>query len=107
MNTEKRMSARRMQSGQVHVDVINATENTRYEGAMKDVSKNGIRLHGKHPIEKNTMLELLVEFEQDHSQYSLLGNVKWVTETTEHEYIAGLELLESKSKDISQWQENF
>ena len=109
MNMEKRSSVRHLQNGQIHVDVVksNQVKSTRYEGAMKDVSKNGIRLHGKHPIEKDTMLKLLIEFEQDHSQYSLSGNVKWVTETTEHEFIAGLELLESSSKDISQWREQF
>lgn len=109
MNNEKRRSIRRSQSGQVHVDVSEAgvRDSHRYEGAMKDISKNGIRLHGKHPIEKDTMLKLVIEFEQDHSQYSLAGSVKWVTETTEHEFIAGLELQESNSKDISEWREQF
>ena len=109
MNTEKRSSARRSQSGQIHVDVVgaNGSERTRYEGAMKDISKTGVRLHGKHPIEKNAMLELLIEFEQDHSQYNLSGSVKWVTETTESEFIAGLELQESISKDISLWRKQF
>jgi Tfp pilus assembly protein PilZ len=108
MNTEKRKSNRRSCKGQVHVDATESGKHSyRYEGAMRDISINGVRLHGKHPIEIGAKLKLLIELEQNNSQYSLSGSVKWVTETTEHEFIAGLELQESNSKDILQWREQF
>jgi len=112
MVEEKRNHPRRSQNGQVHVDILTASNESieeviRYEGAMKDISPNGIRLHGKHPLEKNAVLELMVEFEADHSKYNLSGSVKWVTETTENEFVAGLELTENDSKDINSWRSNF
>ena len=112
MVEEKRSFPRQTQSEQVHVDILKASNetidsNVRYEGRMKDISHNGIRLHGKHPLEKNATLDLLVEFEADHAKYNLSGCVKWVTETTEHEFVAGLELSESESTDINKWHQIF
>ena len=112
MTDEKRVYPRQSQNGQVHVDVIRAEDGEndgaiRYEGAMRDVSQNGIRLHGKHPIEKGANLSLVVEFESNNKHYSLAGSVRWVTETTEHEFIAGLELTDAESKDIESWRNIF
>ena len=110
MFQEKRSSVRQNKNAAVHVDVISNTnhsdEPVRYEGSTKDISQQGIRLHGKHPIEKGQLVELMVELEADHSQFRLKGDVKWVTETTESEYIAGLKLLDSSS-DFAKWQAVF
>jgi len=112
MMEEKRSSVRRSENGAVHVDVLAVSDQAsnsiiRYEGSMRDISLNGIRLHGKHALEKGSILELLVELESNDSKYNLSGNVKWVTETTENEFVAGLELVEGKSSDISAWQAIF
>ncbi len=112
MYEEKRSHSRRSQNAQVHVDLVKASNESiqtaiRFEGSMWDFSSNGIRLHGKHLIIKDANVELLVEFESDHFKYSLMGDVKWVTETTEHEFIAGVELDQSNSPDINKWQEKF
>jgi hypothetical protein len=112
MTEEKRIYPRQSKNGQVHVDVLNTesgaqAESVRYEGAMRDVSQNGIRLHGKHPIEKGANLSLVVEFESNHQHYTLSGSVRWVTETTEHEFVAGLELSDSVSTDIESWRRIF
>ena len=112
MIEEKRNYPRRSPNGQVHIDILKASNEKidtriRYEGAMKDISPNGIRLHGKHPLEKDAVLELLVEFEADHAKYSLSGSVIWVTETTENEFVAGLELADGESRDIALWREIF
>ncbi len=109
---EKRNFPRRMQNEQVHVDILKASNeqidnSVRYEGLMKDISHNGIRLHGKHPLEKDAILDLLVEFEADHAKYNLTGCVKWVTETTEHEFVAGLEINDSDNTDITKWHQKF
>ncbi|MGB0495589.1 MAG: PilZ domain-containing protein [Kangiellaceae bacterium] len=110
--TEKRSHARQLTNEQIHVDILRASnekidDKIRYEGAMKDISSNGIRLHGKHPLEKSSQLELLVEFESNHSQYQITAKVMWVTETTEKEYIAGLELDVDKTTDLESWQKRF
>ncbi len=112
MVEEKRFFPRQFQSEIVHVDILKASNekietSIRYEGAMKDISPHGIRLHGKHKLEKDALLEIIVEFETDHSKFSLSGNVKWVTVTTENEYVAGLELNESGSLDLASWKEKF
>ena len=112
MFKEKRTHSRRSQNAQVHIDLVKASNESiktaiRFEGSMWDFSASGIRLHGKHLIVKDASVELLVEFEVDHSTYSLIGDVKWVTETTEHEFIAGVELDQSHSPDINKWQEKF
>lgn len=112
MVEEKRNHPRQNQNEQVHVDILKASNETidasiRYEGRMKDISHNGIRLHGKHPLEKNATLELTVEFEADHARYNLSGCVMWVTETTEHEFVAGLELKDKDNTDIKIWHQKF
>jgi len=112
MVEEKRNHPRKTQNEQVHVDILKASNETidtsvRYEGLMKDISHNGIRLHGKHPLKKNATLELMVEFEADHAKYNLSGSVKWVTETTEHEFVAGLELTDKDNTDIDKWHIKF
>ena len=108
MMKEKRSSARRMENGAIHVDVLSTPDSTiRYEGSMRDISLNGIRLHGKHPIQQNSIIDMRVELELTNSKYSLSGSVKWVTETTENEFVAGLELLEGKNADLAAWKAIF
>jgi len=112
MFEEKRSRSRRSQDAQVHVDLVRGTTETtqttiRFEGSMWDFSSDGIRLHGKHNLTKGASLELVIEFEADQTKFHLAGNVKWVTETTEHEFIAGVELDQSSSPDITKWQEKF
>lgn len=110
--SEKRSHPREVTNEQVHVDIVNASnenidDSIRYEGALRDVSRDGIRLHGKHRLEKSTQLDLLVEFESNHSKYRITANVMWVTETTENEFIAGLELDAEKTTDLQSWQKRF
>lgn len=110
MVNEQRCQSRYDLADQVHVDILYAsneeiTEKIRYEGTIKDVSSNGIRLHGKHRLEKDATLDLSVELEKDHSVFNLSGMIKWVTSTTENEYIAGLKLV--NNADISRWQGHF
>jgi len=108
MMEEKRSSARRSENGAVHVDVLAESNSViRYEGSMRDISLNGIRLHGRHPIEKNSKIDMLVEVESNDSKYNLSGSVKWVTETTENEFVAGLELIEEKGSDMVAWKAIF
>lgn len=111
MVEEKRSFPRYSQNGRVHVDILNAdyqsaNSKIRYEGTMKDISNHGIRLHGKHRLEKDSVLELLVEFEADRSRFNLSGVIRWVTQTTENEFIAGLE-LDKQSADAGKWQDKF
>jgi len=111
MVEEKRNFPRHLQNDRVHVDILHASDqqidtSVHYQGEMKDISHSGIRLHGKHPLTKDAILELLVEFETDHTKYHLFGCVKWVTVTTENEFIAGLE-LNDKGTDVGRWRKQF
>jgi len=112
MVEEKRNFPRQPQNEQVHIDILKASnekidDKVRYEGRMKDISHNGIRLHGKHPLEKNAKLQMLVEFESDQAVFNISGCVKWVTETTENEFVAGLELSKTGGADIERWHNKF
>jgi Tfp pilus assembly protein PilZ len=111
MVEEKRGYPRQTQQGPIHVDILeisdqNLKSSVRFEGAMKDISQSGIRLHGKHPISMGAILDLVVEVEASHQKYALKGNVKWVSETTEHEYVAGLE-IDTDSRDFLNWTKSF
>jgi Tfp pilus assembly protein PilZ len=111
MVEEKREHPRQSQQGPIHVDILEMSDqklqsSVRFEGAMKDISQSGIRLHGKHPISRGSTLELMVEVESSRVKYSLKGNVKWVSETTEHEYVAGLE-IDADSRDFANWKNSF
>jgi len=111
MVEEKRSYPRYSQKGPIHVDIIHISNeqldsNIRFEGAMRDISQSGIRLHGKHPLSQGAHLELLVEVESNQTKYKLQGSVKWVSETTEREYVAGLK-IDASSSDFSAWQNSF
>ena len=111
MTEEKRSYPRRAQEGPVHVDITQISnqqldELVRFEGAMRDISQSGIRLHGKHPLAQGARLDLLVEIESLKTKYKLHGSVRWVSETTEHEFVAGLE-IDSGSVDFTNWQQCF
>jgi hypothetical protein len=67
--SEKRVYPREAIVEQVHVDILQASnemikDKIRYEGVLIDVSS-----HGKHRLEKSAQLDLLVEFESNHSEY--------------------------------------
>ncbi len=111
MVEEKRGYPRQSQQGPIHVEILEISDqqlesSVKFEGAMKDVSQSGIRLHGKHPISMGATLDLVVEIESSQSKYTLKGDVKWVSETTEHEFVAGLEIA-ADSQDFSNWRKNF
>lgn len=111
MTEEKRAFQRLSKNGLVHVDVTQISNEeldslVRFEGVMKDISELGIRLHGKHPLSKGAKLDLRVQIDSNDSKYNLQGAVKWVSETTEHEFVAGLE-IDFNSQDFKAWQKSF
>jgi len=110
MNIERRQHQRKLQQERVVVNAVTADKQHQafeYECSSRDLSAKGIRLHGNHPLELNCELDLQVHLQNAHMDYSLTGVVKWVTETTEHEHLAGVELDSARAGELSRWQSLF
>ena len=110
MNIERRRHQRKLQQERVIVNVETADEQHQtfeYECNSRDLSPTGVRLHGDHALKLNSTLDLQVHLQNAHMDYSLTGVVKWVTETTEHEHLAGVELDSTRAGELSRWQSLF
>ncbi len=112
MQHEKRNHARKNPEASVIFTIDSESESgqaseIRLEGQSKDISATGLRIHGKHRVEIGQQIKLWVEIKQDFHKYHLVAMVKWVTETTEGEFIAGLEIDEEKSEDHLDWLTQF
>ena len=110
MISERRQHIRYLRQDLIKVDVVLAQkpeESMVFDCYSKDFSRNGIRLHGHKLLELGSQLTLVVHLEHGESMYNLNGVIKWVTETTEHEVVAGIELIDDNTSDIKQWQSLF
>jgi len=112
MQQEKRSHARQKPEANVIFTIDNALDGNQHadiklEGKSKDISATGLRIHGKHAIEKGQYIKLWVDIPQTSHKYHLVATVKWVTQTTEAEFIAGLEIDEEKSEDHLEWLAQF
>ena len=110
MVAERRQAYRFPGKEQVKVDVISEdapNQTLEFECFARDLSKQGIRLHGHQDLQLHAELSLKVHMKDKNQDYQLSGKIKWVTETTEREVIAGVELSDEDSQDWQQWQKLF
>ena len=109
MSVEKRQQSRQKTDNAVKVKVItDATlKDNNFLCRISDLSNTGLRLYGDAPLEVGMTLGLLVELKDKPRKYTLNGVVQWVTGTTQNEYIAGIQLIESPVSDYEVWQEFF
>jgi len=112
MQREKRSHARQNPEASIIFTIDNTSESgqqaeIKLEGKSKDISATGLRIHGKHAVEKGQQVKLWVEIDQSSHKYHLVATVKWVTQTTEDEFVAGLEIDEDKSEDHLEWLAQF
>lgn len=107
MTEERRQHTRLPRQEHVKVDVITdgvPTSAEVFDCSSRDFSLRGVRLHGDHPIDLGSHVDMTVHMKATETDYRLTGKVKWVTVTTENEHLAGVELSEESSKDIADWQ---
>lgn len=110
MNEERRQHTRLPRQEHVKVDVVTEgvpTSAEVFDCSSRDFSLRGVRLHGDHPIDLGSQVDMIVHMKSEKTDYRLTGKVKWVTVTTENEHLAGVELSIDTSKDIQQWQSLF
>jgi len=109
MVDEKRLSSRKESDETVRVKVITdkPLEHKDFQCRISDLSDSGLRLFGEVPLQQGMTLGLLVEVKGQPRRYTLNGKVQWITSTTENEYIAGIELIESPVSDYNVWKELF
>lgn len=93
--------------------IVNVTENDdkeqiyEFECYSRDLSTNGVRLHGDQHFSLGSRLEMVVHLRSEKKDYMLSGKVKWNTETTESEHLTGVELCRDGSPDLMQWKQRF
>ena len=110
MIEERRKHIRESRQEKVIVNVITCEKESKeisFECLSKDFSAKGVRLHGHQGLDLNTKVNMIVHLLSHKRDYSLAGQVKWVTETTENEQLAGVELLDMEGFDLAHWQELF
>ncbi|TQV86855.1 PilZ domain-containing protein [Aliikangiella coralliicola] len=106
MTDERRRAIRISRQETVKVELVIEDSNIPplvFECNSRDFSRQGIRLHGRQPLEKDIDVNLMVHLQEEQKDLNLVGTIKWVTETTEKEYLAGLQLSESSDTDIGEW----
>lgn len=107
---ERRAHAREIQQEQVKVDVVsqeNPSEVLTYDCFSRDFSISGVRIHGSQSFELGTEVNLVIHMSDVKKDYGLQGTIKWFTETTEHEVVAGIEFNQERSTDLQDWQKLF
>ncbi len=110
MQQERRAHAREIQQEQVKVDVISQqapSENLSYDCFSRDFSKSGVRVHGNQSFKLGTQVSLVIHMSEQQRDYNMQGVIKWFTETTENEVVAGIEFNRSDATDLKDWQSLF
>lgn len=110
LNDERRSAPRHALNEKVLIKVIADGDQSHvmtFECNAQDFSQNGIRLHGHIPLHLDADLRLKVHLTSDNQDLCLHGLVRWTTETTEHECLAGVELLNDETTDFASWKNKF
>ncbi len=70
-----------------------------------DMSANGLQVVMDCPINLGSILQLCVEFTEEHERYNLVGEVRWVSKTRfEKHFLVGFMLLDSDHCHIEKWK---
>lgn len=71
-----------------------------------DVSANGLQVVMDSPLHIGSILQLCIEFTQDHQRYHLVGEVRWVSRTRfEKHFLVGFMLLDAGQSHIEDWKQ--
>ena len=96
------------------IKIIFSSENPSLLGAtMKttaiEMSPKSIRLEVAHPIEIDSVLDIVVQLNNSERSYNLTGNVRWRLPSTRGQYHIVLVLRERADirSDLKAWKTNF
>ncbi len=79
-----------------------------YDCYSKDLSAEGAKIITHEPFAVGECLEIIVEPENDHRRYLLLGKVKWSLQIDDAPtYYTGIHFLDAGESDCASWQKNF
>ena len=107
MPEERRAHARQIQEERVQIDVISEndpSEKIIYDCFSRDLSAKGVRIHGSSSFKLGTQVRLVIHMSEHNKELNMEGTIKWITETTEHEVVAGIEFDEKLSSDLAEWR---
>lgn len=74
-----------------------------------EMSPHSIRLEVDHPIEIDSVLDIVVKLDSSDRSYNLTGNVRWRLPSTRGQYHIVLVLRERRDirSDFKAWKSNF
>jgi len=74
-----------------------------------EMSPHSIRLEVAHPIEIDSVLDIVVKLDSSDRSYNLTGNVRWRLPSTRGQYHIVLVLRERRDirSDFKAWKSNF
>ncbi|WP_196138233.1 PilZ domain-containing protein [Aliikangiella sp. G2MR2-5] len=112
MSDEKRKDRRHSREEKIFIEVLAASSDTASDNLMlecstRDISKNGLKIHARFPFIQGSILELLLNFESGGYKFLLTGEVKWVENISDEDYLAGFELVDAEHSDYMVWQKMF
>ncbi len=112
--TEKRSHSRITEDADVTVTIKSAPEVRDIEGKIlschtTDVSMRGVQLMSNVDIQIGTLLELDIVFKHSSKNFIQIGNVVWITETSDDEsegepyYNVGIRFNETSNPQFKDW----
>ena len=112
MTVEQRTHERHPREEAIFIEVLaasndDAKDNLTLRCTTRDISEKGLKIHSRYPFIVNSILELLINFESGGYKFLLTGEVKWVENPTEDDYLAGFELIDAEHSDFLVWRRMF
>lgn len=112
MSQEQRRDERHFREEKIYIEVLSssgaeADDNLMLECTTRDISARGLKIQSNYPFIISSILELLINFESGGYKFLLTGEVKWLEEVSEEDFLAGFELIEAEHSDYIVWQNMF
>lgn len=112
MNVDNRKHQRQQREEKIFIELLSASDdssndNVLIECTTRDISPGGLKVHSNTPFIKNSVLELLINFESGGYKFLLTAEVMWSDSTGNDDFLAGFELLDAEHSDYITWQNMF
>ncbi len=112
MKEDKRRQKRHTKEEVIFVEVLAASSNSETDNVMlecttEDISRDGLKIKAEYPFIVDSILELLISFEEGGYKFLLTAMVRWCKEISENEHQAGFEIVEAEHSDFVVWRNMF
>jgi hypothetical protein len=112
MSVDNRKHDRQQREEKIFIELLSASDdeandNVLIECTTRDISPTGLKVHSNSPFIKNSVLELLINFESGGYKFLLTAEVMWSEDNGDDEFLAGFELLDAEHSDFIVWRKMF